>query len=179
MCQIHVLYLLIMMYVLCSSRRSPVPSPTGPRRRLFVSESTRTGDSERSTIVLTTPGFITHTICCPEVAGNVSTVITASGDKSRTPIQNDVYFRRSSSYESILKTPGQSLRWTHSQLFHTGKQHTTVVRFNPVVVVKFITENGIECFDHTQPITSDNKNTRRSHFRRQKSLPVVKLPSIS
>lgn len=167
MCQIHVLYLLIMMYVLCSSRSSPVPSPTGPRRRLFVSESTRTGDdSERSTIVLTTPGFITHTICCPEVAGNVSTVITALGDKSPTQL-------------SILKTPGQSSRWTHSQLFHTGKQHTTVVRFNPVVVVKFITENGIECFDHTQPITSDNKNTRRSHFRRQKSLPVVKLPSIS
>ena len=154
---------------------SPLSSPTGRRRRLF-SESTRPGDA-MSAIVTVSPGFITHAICCPGIAG-FTPFILASNDANQSPLQKAVWLKRSVSNASILKPSSRSPRWPNTRLFSPRKERTTVVRFNPVVLVMFLTNSGTDSVVHTTPITNDTKSTRRSHFRRHKSVPIVKLPKI-
>lgn len=160
-------------------RSSPRPSPLN---RLFVTESgrRRASDSllERSTHFGMTSALHTHAICCPGIASH-SPVKLASGGHSQAPFQNAVCLRRVLSCTSILKLPGQCPRWTYPRLLSTRNQRKTIVRFDPVVVVSFLTETGIESTVHTTPITNDTKDTRRRHFRRHKSLPIVKFRSIS
>ena len=153
---------------------SPLSSPTGRRRRLF-SQSRRPGDA-MSALVNISPGFITHAICCPGIA-DFSPFILASNDAKQS-LQKAIWLRRSVSSGSILKPSSRSPRWPNTRLFSAKKDPTTVVRFNPVVLVMFLTNTGTDSVVHTTPITNDTKNTRRSHFRRHKSMPIGKLPKI-
>ena len=119
----------------CFCSNSPLSSPTGRRSRLF-SESTRPGDA-MSALVSISPGFIPQAICYPGIA-DFSPFILASNEANQSPLQKSVWLKRSVSNASILKPSSRSPRWPNTKLFSAKKEPTTIVRFNPVVLVLFV-----------------------------------------
>ena len=160
-------------------RSSPLTSPTMSHRMLIYPERKLSSEttSRRSNIVAMTQMMATHALCCPGIA--ISCVDMGDTNEAyQPPVLDAIWKRRAVSHSSILKARKHYPRWTFPHLAATRKANITIIRFSPVVGVRFITATGIESFVHETPITSDAKDTRRTKFRRCKSVPLVKLPKI-
>ena len=170
--------LLLLLNITFLYRSSPLHSPTESQTMLIYPERNLASEttSTRSNIDAMTQMMATHVLCCPGIA--ISRVVMIDSSDDNRPPDGAIWTRRVVSHASILKARNRFPRWTFPRLTATRKQHRTIIRFCPLVGVRFITATGIESSVHDSPITSDAKDTRRSPVRRCKSIPIVKLPKI-
>ena len=159
-------------YVAC--RISPVPEKSRFRKRFFGRNS-RTANNK--TLVMSaslslTPAFITQGICFPIIDNDsITSTNEQSGEDGRASPSPMV--------ASILKPFVQSVRSSYPRIFSAIKPRASVVRFNPVITVHFLTENGVESVIHTQSIANEVNAISRNRERQRMALPSVKLPNIS
>ena len=154
-------------------RIATLRSPMVSRNQLshLEQKATTRKTSTKSTAIAMTQLISTHVACCPSIAIMPSINVDSKNG-------NTVWMRRSFLHSSILKPPRQFQRWTFARWSPMRKQSATVVRFNPVVLVKFFSETTVNGIVHTTPICNDCKDTRQRRYPRHKSLPSVKLPII-
>jgi len=52
------------------------------------------------------------------------------------------------------------------------------VHFHPEVAVYFASDTGIEASVSREPLTTDSRNSRQTHFRRSRTVPCLTLPPV-